>query len=226
LCDKFLIANYTFFFTDGKWVEDDYYEEKSLEEITARGLKAGDPVGELPDPSSHTSETAALAATTKAGLLAQSKADKGGALGIYRAGGPTTLFGGPGWGPYSDGPLNAVRKSLLNRDGLNEENWMFVAAQRTVEAAGEWAKIRKEALKACGGIMMGGRSGKEVEEGVVGEEPVGSNKDSAEAIAGVPKKKRKALNDMDDLPLGVYEPHGGIVHCMPIPFSIVSHILI
>ena len=74
-------------------------------------------------------------------------------LGIYRAGGPTTIFGGSGWGPYSDGPLNAVRKSFLNREGLNEENWMLSAAQRTLEADDEWKRIRRDALKACGGIL-------------------------------------------------------------------------
>ena len=74
-----------------------------------------------------------------------SKAERmGSGLGMYRAGGPTTIFGGSGWGPYSDGPLNAVRKSLLTRDGLNEENWMYVAAQRTAEASHEWADLRAD----------------------------------------------------------------------------------
>jgi chromatin structure-remodeling complex protein RSC7 len=43
-------------------------------------------------------------------------------------GGWTTLFGGPSWGPYSDGPLNVMRMLLLNHDGLNE-NRMFIAAR-------------------------------------------------------------------------------------------------
>ncbi len=80
--------------TDGRWITDDYYESKVLEDISAKGLQAGDLVG---------------AAT-------------GGGGGVYRAG-PTTLFGGNGWGPYSDGPLNAVRKSVLSLDGVTEENW-------------------------------------------------------------------------------------------------------
>jgi len=209
---------------DGKWVEDDYYEEKSLEEITSKGLKAGDLVGELPDPSStYSSETAALAAAAKAGLNAQSKVDRGGASGVYRAGGPTTLFGGPGWGPYSDGPLNAVRKSLLNRDGLNEENWMFVAARRTVEAGEEWGKIRGEALKVCGGILGGGRNGKEAEERSTppDNEFSRASKEATDGATDVPKK-RKLPRAMGDLPLGVYEPHGGIVHCVFIPCPVVT----
>ena len=37
--------------TDGKWVEDDYYEDKGLEEATSKSFNAGDFVGDLPDPS-------------------------------------------------------------------------------------------------------------------------------------------------------------------------------
>jgi chromatin structure-remodeling complex protein RSC7 len=128
---------------------DDYYEDKVLADITEKGLKPGDLVGELADPNAPSA--AALAA---AELANAQKADRaGGTQGIYRAGGPTTLFGGPGWGPYSDGPLNAVRKSLLNRDGLSEENWMLIAAQRTAEASAESAKQRRRALVPYGGIF-------------------------------------------------------------------------
>ena len=183
--------------TDGKWVEDDYYEDKSLEEITSRGLKAGDPVGELPDPQLYTSESAMLAAAAKAaaagggiggGIGGGGMGGGGASTGMYRAGGPTTIFGGSGWGPYSDGPLNPVRKAMFNREGLNEENWMWVAAQRAGEAGEEWARTRREALKACGGVL--------------GEEGVGEEESS-----GVDGKRG------DGLPVGVYEPHGGIVHC-------------
>ncbi|KAF8497578.1 chromatin remodelling complex Rsc7/Swp82 subunit-domain-containing protein [Russula emetica] len=151
-CESFPLSNFIsifFFFIDGRWVVDDYYEDKVLADITEKGLKPGDLVGELADPNAPSA--AALAA---AELANAQKADRaGGTQGIYRAGGPTTLFGGPGWGPYSDGPLNAVRKSLLNRDGLNEENWMLVAAQRTAEASAEWAKQRRRALVPYGGIF-------------------------------------------------------------------------
>ncbi|KAG6806200.1 hypothetical protein H0H93_003363, partial [Arthromyces matolae] len=90
---------------DGRWVTDDYYEEKVTEEIAPLGLKPGDPVGELPDPNapSHSNEVNSLAAASGG---AAAKGDRVGG-GIYRAGGPTTIFGGSGWGPYSDGPLNA-----------------------------------------------------------------------------------------------------------------------
>jgi hypothetical protein len=111
------------------------------------GLQPGDLVGDLQDPSTQT-ELAQLTGGDK-----QSRVERGGGGGIYRAGGPTTIFGGSGWGPYSDGPLNAVRKSMLTRDGLTEENWMSIAAQRTNEAGEEFSKLRREGLRVCGGIL-------------------------------------------------------------------------
>jgi len=140
--------------TDGKWVVDDYYEDKALEEANSKGFNAGDLVGDLPDPSMYTEANKLDATGGKGGSNLPGKADRAGAgLGLYRAGGPTTIFGGSGWGPYSDGPLNAVRKSLLNRDGLNEENWVHIAAQRTVDTGEVFSKIRREALQICGGVQ-------------------------------------------------------------------------
>jgi hypothetical protein len=223
---------------DGRWVVDDYYEDKVLADITEKGLKPGDLVGELADPNAPSA--AALAA---AELANAQKADRaGGAQGIYRAGGPTTLFGGPGWGPYSDGPLNAVRKSLLNRDGLNEENWMFVAAQRTAEASAEWAKQRRRALVPYGGIFGAtAPPATEKDEGEgEGEKDAGSGKGrgqgqgqgqgqqgqdqerAQEQQQQQPQhqqqqqariRKRKRARREDKVPRGAYEPHTGTVLC-------------
>ncbi|KAF8480046.1 chromatin remodelling complex Rsc7/Swp82 subunit-domain-containing protein [Russula ochroleuca] len=196
---------------DGRWVVDDYYEEKVLADITEKGLKPGDPVGELADPNAPSA--AALAA---AELANAQKADRaGGTQGIYRAGGPTTLFGGPGWGPYSDGPLNAVRKSLLNRDGLNEENWMLIAAQRTAEASAEWSKQRRRALVPYGGIFgvapsapsgKGQNQGQGQGQGQEGQERAQERRDNE---AGA--RRRKRARREEKVPRGVYEPHSGIV---------------
>ncbi|KAF8635673.1 hypothetical protein AX15_000299 [Amanita polypyramis BW_CC] len=199
---------------DGRWVVDDYYEDKVLEEITVKGLKAGDLVGELPDPNAprHTDESSALAGV---GGTGGGKAERGSGGGIYRAGGPTTIFGGSGLGPYSDGPLNAVRKSLLSRDGVTEENWMYMVATRVLEAGEEWARCRKDALKAWSGIdamgggdgtpqpIYGSGKGKEAEE----EGEV----DEKENVGEPSAKKRKATDDKDERPLGVYEPHTGMI---------------
>lgn len=121
-------------------------------------------------------------------------------LGIYRAGGPTTIFGGSGWGPYSDGPLNAVRKSYLTRDGVNEENWMYAAAERTVEATSDWTRLRQENLKLAGGIY-----------GDVVETERGEKRGAADAPQGEGGRKRRARES--DLPLGVYEPQTGLLFC-------------
>jgi chromatin structure-remodeling complex protein RSC7 len=228
---------------DGRWVVDDYYEDKVLADITEKGLKPGDPVGELADPNAPSA--AALAA---AELANAQKGDRsGGVQGIYRAGGPTTLFGGQGWGPYSDGPLNAVRKSLLNRDGLNEENWMLVAAQRAAEANADWAKQRRRALVPYGGIFgavpmppppsppgkideeeegagvgagvgMGGESAKEVVvrhgKGKAQDQRREDNDRTQEQRENeAGTRRRKRARREEKVPRGVYEPHTGIVLC-------------
>ncbi|KAI0356889.1 hypothetical protein OH77DRAFT_1400246 [Trametes cingulata] len=187
---------------DGRWVVDDYYEDKALEEITAKGLKPGDLVGELQDPTNAATEVAQLTAGTSAAGAQGGKSDRSGAgLGMYRAGGPTTIFGGSGWGPYSDGPLNAVRKSYLTREGVNEENWMYVAAERTVEATSDWARLRRENLKLAGGIygdLEAEQEAARVEKRAASEAPQDES-----------SSKRRAKES--DLPLGVYEPQTGLV---------------
>jgi len=228
LLAQFSLRHESFPETDGRWVTDDYYEDKVIEEITPLGIKPGDPVGELPDPNatSHSNELSALAAASAANAAKSDRAG-GGAGGVYRAGGPTTLFGAAGWGPYSDGPLNAVRKSLLSRDGVSEENWMYMMAARVAEAGEEWRKWRKEGIKVGGGLgaeqIMSSMMGRPL-PGAVGntikrremegdaeddeDEPFGNT----EAIE--PAAKRRKVSFENDEPLvGAFEPHSGLVLC-------------
>ena len=215
---------------DGKWVVDDYYEDKVLEEITARGLKAGDLVGELPDPNAthHSNELSALNATATAATSIKNDRGGGGGGGVYRAGGPTTLFGGSGWGPYSDGPLNAVRKSILSRDGVGEENWMFMMAARVGDASAEWGKLRKEALKVVEGVdglVLGGALVPPTDASTVKQavEEVDEANEEEEDKEGVqeamvdgeqpPVKKRKIGFETERPAVGVYEPHSHTIHC-------------
>ena len=109
----------------------------------------------------------------------------GGGSGLYRTGGPTTVFGGTGLGPFSDGPLSAARKSVLTRAGLQEENWMSVIAEHVREAESEWITTRRGALLPVGGSM--------------GDDPTSNEKEGTDAFSA--------------LPMGVYEPHTGIIHC-------------
>ncbi|KAF5350549.1 hypothetical protein D9756_008720 [Leucocoprinus leucothites] len=219
---------------DGRWVTDDYYEDKVLAEITAKGLSPGDPVGELPDPNapshSHQTEASALAGSSSA--FPSSNANlAGGGGGIYRAGGPTTIFGGSGWGPFSDGPLNAVRKSLLSRDGVTEENWMWMMASRVQEADDEWARLRKEGRGKEGlsvdGIVMGGKGTNwtrvdPTPSAADGRTRVNVNDTKAEdgvvvnsggtILAGKKRKAPVTLADMNDSDaVGVYEPHSNLI---------------
>lgn len=125
---------------------------------------------------------------------------------MYRAGGSTTIFGGSGWGPYSEGPLNAVKKSMLNREGLNEENWMYIAAQRTLEMDEEWKLLRREVLKAGGGLAQS-RNFDQPENGGTGEKR--TTDDSMDADVSNPSAKRQRTDD--NVTLGIYDPQTGLV---------------
>ena len=179
---------------------DDYYESKVLEEITARGLKAGDLVGELPDPNAqhqHNVELSSLmgGASLDRGNAGGAGGPSGSGGGIYRAGGPTTIFGANGWGPYSDGPLNAVRKSILSRDGVTEENWMWMMALRVSEMNDEWSLRRKESVKPV-----------EIEDGLV----VGGKIMGATVVPASEKALNPAANEGGH---GIYEPHTNCIFC-------------
>jgi chromatin structure-remodeling complex protein RSC7 len=201
-------------------VVDDYYEDKVLAEITARGLKPGDPVGELPDPQLYSNENASLKEAVSSSSSAFATVS-GYGTGIYRAGGPTTIFGGSGWGPYSDGPLNPVRKGFLNREGVNEENWMYQAARRTREADDEWKKIRGENLRSLGkdimqdvGITTGGKMIARAKNGlaITNKSHEEEEEDSDEEMEKAGKKTRVG-DDPSSEPLGAYEPHNGTILC-------------
>ena len=159
-----------------------------------KGIIPGSPVGELPDPTATSSSNLPTNA-----LPAQASSEV--SHGVYRAGGPTTLFGGVGLGPFSDGPHSAVRKSMLMREGLSSETWMAEAARRVSEMDDNFAKMRREAMVPCGGILDDDAKAR------LKEQPANMVGDSD----GGTKKKRKA--EHSQFPLGVYEPHTGIVCC-------------
>lgn len=179
---------------DGKWVIDDYYEAKGLEECTARGLKAGDPVG---DPTDNQNSGAGHDPNASR----NEKGNVGGAMGVYRAGGPTTIFGSTGWGPFSDGPLNTGRKALLTRDGLNEENWMWMMAQKVLESNNEWTRCRQDAVKANGGAMAEHVSSSELTQTLPTIHHSTSPNEPYPTFSTGP------------IPSGAYEPHAGHLIC-------------
>ena len=71
-------------------------------------------------------ELSALNATATAASNKIGRGGGGGGWGLlcWRAS-PPCLEGLVG-GPYSDGPLNAVRKSILSRVGVGEENCIYI----------------------------------------------------------------------------------------------------
>lgn len=163
---------------------DDYYEDKALADITERGLKPGDPVEGLIEQQQQAVAEASAGKDRSVG----NKNERSG-LGIYRTGGPTTVFGGMGLGPFSDGPINVAKKAMLSREGVTEENWMHAMAERTREANGEWTKGRRESFRPLGGL-------------------VDTRKEKAMEVDG---EDNKGENGM--YPLGVFEPHSFLVHC-------------
>ena len=70
---------------------------------------------------------------------------------------------------------------------------MAVVAEHVREADAEWAASRRAALTALGG--MAGEDARAREEEGTGT---------------------------DTLPLGIYEPHSGIIHCQLFPFFFVG----
>ena len=168
---------------DGRIGIDDYYEDKAIQEAEARGLKAGDYASELLEQQQ--------AGTADASAGTSGKIERSG-LGLYRTGGPTTVFGGSGLGPYSDGPLNVAKKAMLTREGVNEENWLFVMAQRTRESNSEWLRGRLQSVR-----------GVEVPD-----------EDDEDPMTSRSKRTRR---DASTPSYGIYEPHTAIVHCKSHP---------
>ncbi|KAG6333448.1 hypothetical protein ID866_5638 [Astraeus odoratus] len=180
---------------DGCWVTDDYYEDRALQDVTSKGILPGSPVGELPDPTA--------ASSSNLPFNSMPTQTSGVSHGIYRAGGPTTLFGGAGLGPFSDGPHSAVRKSMLAREGLTAENWLWETARRVSEMNEDFSNMRRSAGLVSRGILDSSTKGKEKEreQGANATDPT---KD------GTSDNKQKTAKW--HVPLEVYEPHTGIIY--------------
>ncbi|KAF5392878.1 hypothetical protein D9757_000856 [Collybiopsis confluens] len=194
---------------DGRWVTDDYYEDKALAIATELGIKPGDSVAEL-DAADMEGRPEKPARSLN---VERDLGTSGGGL-IYRPGGPTTIFASGGFGPFSDGPLNPVRKAMLNRDGVSEENWMWMMATRVREADNRWKKCRtgEVAGRVYWDITAANSIGN---SSVKGKQKADLDADDdMEDGDAPPQKKQKVTFDIQEdssLPLGVYEPHTGTV---------------
>ena len=210
---------------EGRWVTDDYYEERARQECVEKGLTPGELVGELPDLNLYpvgdinqplrTLEERRQAAGggTAGGTAANSTQLALGAGGIYRSGGPTTHFGGPGLGPFDEAHvvggglgvssgIAAARRAALTREGVGEENWMWKTALRVHEANEAFANMRRSRLRPVG-------LGDPVEGGIEG--PLRAARDEDDNSEDAELRKQKWLAGAN--PLGAYEPHTDMFHC-------------
>jgi chromatin structure-remodeling complex protein RSC7 len=196
-------------FADGKWVDDDYYEDRSREEVLAKGLKPGDPVGELPDPMQLPLEGASNR-TNPNNLAPSTNFFASGSSMVYKPGGPSTHFGGPGLGPFS-GETAGSKRAALARDGVIEENWMWRAALGVREANEAIKSIRTSRLVPV-----------PAPQGDVFDDSLSKG---TQQLSLAPKMNDDAIDiDVssarpggDDSPegrrYGVYEPHTNMWHC-------------
>jgi chromatin structure-remodeling complex protein RSC7 len=118
-----------------------------------------------------------------------------------------------------------VRKSLLSRDGVTEENWMWMMAGRVGDADEEWARLRKEGRGKAGmtvnGVVMGGKGSAwqrpdpilvdPIKENPVLGEQDESNASGVDTTVVKAGTKRKAPDGYGTL--GVYEPHSNMILC-------------
>lgn len=210
---------------DGRWVTDDYYEEQARADCIEKGNTPGELVGELPDlnlypigdvnqPLRTLEERRAAAGGSASGAAAGGAGQLAlGAGGIYRSGGPTTHFGGPGLGPFDEahalgsglGPNSGVaglRRAALAREGVSEDNWMWKTALRVHETNEAYAAMRRSRLRPVG-------LGDPLEGGI--EEPLRAARSEDDTSEEAEARRQKWLSEGN--PLGVYEPHTDMFHC-------------
>lgn len=160
---------------------DDYYEDR----VIAEGRVAGEPVGDIlqepVDAEQH--HTSAAAPTTSA------------AGGVYRVGGPSTLYGGPG---DDSGPVLAIR----------------LAAVR--EADRELARMRRAALSslpASSTTTLAPAPGTSTTTGT--PLPTISVPEPLDGDTTRLERRSEVADEVftGEPPLGWYEPHTGVWHC-------------
>jgi len=188
---------------------DDYFEEAAKIEAAEKGAKPGDIVIEPQQDFSHTISADAYG-----------KGQKESRTGIYKPGGPTTFFGSDAVGPFR-GEMSSTKKAMLARENLTEENWMHAAALSVLEANEELRRGRAERIVPDGGL---GEIQVPFQHTTVthylpsapptGGAPVPAPAGELGEGGEVDTKTLEEANAASPRPLGVYEVHTGVIHCM------------
>lgn len=112
---------------NGKWVDDDYDEERAVTDCEANGWTPHGPVlDEELAVNQYPSAGGPGRPPANAGILAEAMASKTSLQSWYTVGGFTTQFGGNGMDPWSD--LHAKRGKLRHL-GVTEEDWILRTAE-------------------------------------------------------------------------------------------------
>jgi chromatin structure-remodeling complex protein RSC7 len=159
-------------------------------------VKAGDPIGDMFDISQLPPEGSAARAANN---LASSNLFSSGTSMIYKPGGPSTYFGGPGLGPFS-GDMAGGRRGALAREGVSEENWMWRAALDAREANETMRNIRQLRQIPIEGASSG-----------ISQQPLLTLKEATE-ITDISVDKQPGDEPTGDEVYGTYEPHTSSWH--------------
>lgn len=143
---------------DGKWVADDYYEDKAMtdciengftpfatvheNEIVSNAMSHMVPIGRQPGgPNTRDSDNIPRSVLSLAPT--------------YTLGGPTTHFAGSGADPWSEAGWGNKRQKLKSM-GVSEEDWMYRTALETRAVDEQLKEYREDRLARLEGRDMAG----------------------------------------------------------------------
>ncbi|KAK8864469.1 hypothetical protein IAR55_001719 [Kwoniella newhampshirensis] len=135
---------------NGKWVTDDYYEDKVLAECAENGYE---PYTEVQDDELAVNANANAGGPSSRPTLGDSSRTAANLAPFYTVGGPTTHFAGNGADPWSEAG-HGNRRTKMRGAGISEEDWMLRLAEdcrRMDEQLKGWRAERLADLEGADG---------------------------------------------------------------------------
>jgi chromatin structure-remodeling complex protein RSC7 len=133
----------------GKWVDDDYDEERAVVDCESNGWTPHGPVlDEELAVNQYPSAGGPGRPAANAGILADAMASKSSLGSWYNVGGFTTQFGGNGADPWSD---HHAKRGKLRQLGVTEEDWILRTAEDARRIDETMRGYREERLNALEG---------------------------------------------------------------------------